>query len=125
MKLFSGILYLLMSLLFSTNPVADDAIVAIKAAKSADIAKLMDEKVNIKLISQEDVLSRQQAEANIKYFFEKHPVKNFTNTHVSNANQTVQYLTGNLETTNGKFRVSVLIRRGLIAQFRIEVDNDE
>lgn len=125
MKLFSGILYMLMAFFFTTAPVAEEAIVAIKSGKSADVAKLMDEKVNIKLINQEDVLSRQQAEANIKYFFEKHPVKNFTNTHISNANQTVQYLTGNLETGNGKFRVSVLIRRNLIAQFRIEVDNDE
>jgi Domain of unknown function (DUF4783) len=125
MKLFSGILYFLIALFISTNPVADDAIAAIKAGKSADLAKLLDEKVNIKLINQEDVLSKQQAEANIKYFFEKHTVKNFTNTHVSNSNQTVQYLTGNLETSNGKFRVSILIRRNLIAQFRIEVDNDE
>ncbi len=125
MKLFSGILYFLVALFISTNPVADEAIAAIKSGKSADLAKLLDEKVNIKLINQEDVLSKQQAEANIKYFFEKHIVKNFSNTHVSNSNQTVQYLTGNLETSNGKFRVSILIRRNLIAQFRIEVDNDE
>ena len=35
-----------------------------------------------------------------------------------------QYITGTLETSNGKFRVSILLRQNLIAQFRIENDND-
>ncbi|MBP9070254.1 MAG: DUF4783 domain-containing protein, partial [Bacteroidia bacterium] len=39
-------------------------------------------------------------------------------------NTAMQYLTGTLETTNGKFRVSILIRRNLISQFRIENDNE-
>lgn len=123
MKLFSGILYLIFSWFISANTVADDAIAAIKAGKAADLVKLFDERVNFKIVDQEDVLSKQQAEANIKYFFEKHPVKNFTNTHVSNTSEVIQYLTGNLETANGKYRVSILIRRNLIAQFRIENDN--
>ncbi len=109
----------------SVNDTAEDAIAAIKQGKVSELIKLFDEKVSIKLINQEDVLSKAQAEANIKYFFEKHPVKNFTNTHVSGNNpNAVQYLTGNLETTNGKYRVSMLIRKGLISQFRIENDND-
>lgn len=123
MKLFSGILYLILSLFISANPVADDAIVAIKSGKAAELVKLFDERVNFKIVDQEDVLSKQQAEANIKYFFEKHPVKSFTNTHVSSTSEVIQYLTGNLETANGKYRVSILIRRNLIAQFRIENDN--
>lgn len=123
MKLFSGILYLIFSWFLSANPVADDAIAAIKAGKATDLVKLFDERVNFKIVDQEDVLSKPQAEANIKYFFEKHPVKNFTNTHVSNTSEVIQYLTGNLETANGKYRVSILIRRNLIAQFRIENDN--
>lgn len=123
MKLFSGILYLLITLLFSGNPISDDAIAAIKAGKATDLVKLFDERVNFKIIDQEDVLSKQQAEANIKYFFEKHPVKSFTNTHVSSTSEVIQYLTGNLETTNGKYRISILIRRNLIAQFRIENDS--
>jgi len=124
LKYIITLIFSIFSFFISVNDTADDAILAIKQGKVSDLIKLFDEKVSIKIINQEDVLSKAQAEANLKYFFEKHPVKNFTNTHVSSGNPNVQYLTGSLETTNGKYRVSVLIRRGLISQFRIENDNE-
>lgn len=104
--------------------ISDDITAAIKQGKASEIVKFFDTKVAVKIINQEDVLSKSQAEANLKYFFEKHAVKNFTASHVSSVNNSVQYITGSLETSNGKFRVSVLIRRNLISQFRIETDND-
>ncbi|MBL7917942.1 MAG: DUF4783 domain-containing protein [Bacteroidia bacterium] len=124
MKYIAAIIISVFAIFFSPNDTAEEAIAAIKQGKVSDLIKLFDEKVSIKLINQEDVLSKAQAEANIKVFFEKHPVKNFTNTHVSSTNANFQYLTGNLETSNGKYRVSILIRRGLISQFRIETDNE-
>ncbi len=124
MKFVINIFFFLFSFLFSGGDVTDEIITSIKQSKTTDLVKYFDEKVSIKIISQEDVLSKQQAEANIKYFFEKHSVKSFTNTHTSTVNNTTQYITGNLETTNGKFKVSILVRRSLIAQFRIETDND-
>ncbi|MBX3163729.1 MAG: DUF4783 domain-containing protein [Bacteroidetes bacterium] len=104
--------------------VSDDITAAIKQGKASELVKFFDTKVIIKIINQEDVLSKSQAEANLKYFFEKHTVKNFTASRVSSVNNSMQYLTGSLETSSGKFRVSVLIRRNLISQFRIETDND-
>lgn len=124
MKLVINIFFFLFSFLFSGGDVTEEIITSIKQSKTTDLVKYFDEKVSIKIITQEDVLSKQQAEANIKYFFEKHSVKGFTNTKTSTVNNTSQYITGNLETTNGKFKVSVLVRRSLIAQFRIETDND-
>ena len=116
--------FFLFSFLLSAGDVTDDIIIAIKQSKTTELVKYFDEKVSIKIISQEDVLSKQQAEANIKYFFEKHTVKTFTSAHSSTVNNTTQYITGNLETTNGKFKVAILVRRNLITQFRIETDND-
>lgn len=118
------IFFFLFSFLFLAGDVTDEIITSIKQSKTTELVKYFDEKVSIKIINQEDVLSKQQAEANIKYFFEKHSVKAFTNTKTSVVNNTTQYITGNLETTNGKFKVSILVRRSLIAQFRIEGDND-
>ena len=123
MKLFIHIIYLVFGL-FSVAEVSDDVISALKQGNSAALVKFLDEKVAVKLINQEDVLSKSQAEANLKYFFEKHPVKAFSSSHASSTNNSMQYITGTLETTNGKFRVSILLRRNLIAQFRIENDND-
>jgi hypothetical protein len=124
MMLNIKIIYLFFGLFFSRLDVTDEIVVALKQGKTTDLVKYFDEKVSIKIINQEDVLSRSQAEANVKYFFDKHPVKNFTGSHVSSTNNSSQYITGTLETGNGKFRVSILIKRGLISQFRIEDDNE-
>jgi hypothetical protein len=124
MKLLFTILVSLSGLMFSGAEVSEEIIGAIRQGKSSELIKYFDEKVSIKLINQEDVLSKSQAEANIRYFFEKHPVKSFSSTHVSSVNNTSQYITGNLETANGRYRVSILLRRNLVSQFRIENDNE-
>lgn len=124
MKLVLSIFYFLFALLFGYMDVSEDIVQGLKSGKASDVVKNFDEKVSLKLVDQEDVLSRSQAEANLKNFFEKHPVKNFGSVHVSNNSNTLQYLTGSLETSNGKFRVSVLIKRSLVTQFRIENENE-
>jgi ribosome biogenesis GTPase A len=124
MKLFICIFYCVVGFLGSPLDTGEDVINALKQGKSSELVKFFDEKVSIKLINQEDVLSKAQAEANLKFFFEKHPVKTISSTHVSSINNNAQYITATLETTNGKFRVSVLLKRNLISQFRIESDNE-
>lgn len=123
MKLTISIFYLFFSLFFSGADVPEEIVTALKQGKSSELVKYFGEKVSVKLSNQEDVLSKSQAEANIKYFFDKHPVKAFSSSHVSSMNNSAQYITGTLETSNGKFRVSILIRNNLISQFRIEDDN--
>jgi hypothetical protein len=103
---------------------ADEIVNAVKAGKATELVKYFDAKVSVKIIDQEDVISRSQAEANLRYFFEKHPVKSFTSAHKSSVNNSSQYITGRLETSNGIFRVSILIRNNLVTQFRIETDNE-
>ncbi len=124
MKLTALAMYLMFGLSFSLIDVGEEIVSALRQGKASELVKYFDEKVSIKILNQEDVLSKAQAEANIKYFFEKHPVKSFTDAHKSAMNSTSQYITGSLETTNGKFRVSILIRHELVSQFRIESDND-
>lgn len=110
--------------LFSGAEVSDEIVAALKLGKASDLVKHFDEKVSLKIMNQEDVLSKSQAEANLKYFFSKHTVKAFSSSHVSSMNNQSQYITGNLETSNGKYRVSILIKRTLITQLRIENEND-
>lgn len=124
MKLTIHIVYLIFGLFFSKIEVPDEIVSALKAGKASELVKYFDEKISIKIINQEDVLSKPQAEANLKFFFDKHSVKNFISSKVSSSNNSTQYITGSLETTNGKFRVSILVRRSLISQLRIEEDND-
>lgn len=124
MKVLFTIVSLVIGFSFTELEISDDIVAALKQGKASELVKNFDEKVSIKLVNQEDVLSKSQAEANIKYFFEKHPVKSFSSSHISSINNNSQYITGTLETTNGKFRVSILIKRNLITQFRIETAND-
>ncbi|MCW3077995.1 MAG: hypothetical protein JWO32_2604 [Bacteroidetes bacterium] len=124
MKLTISIFYFIFSLFFSAAEVPDEIVAALKIGKSSELVKYFAEKVSVKISNQEDVLSKPQAEANIKYFFEKHAVKAFSSSHISSMNNSAQYITGTLETANGKFRVSILIRNNLISQFRIEDDNE-
>ena len=124
MKLTLSIIYLVFGLFFGTLEVSDDIVVAVRQGKASELVKYFDEKVSIKLINQEDVLSKSQAEANLKYFFEKHTVKSFTGVNSTASSNGTQYITGSLETSSGKFKVTVLIKRNLISQFRIENDND-
>jgi len=124
MKISLFIAFLTSVLFFVKIEVPEEIVTAVRQGKSAEVAKYFDQKVSIKLLEQEDVLSKAQAEANLKYFFEKHPVKGFSSSHISTTNNNAQYITGTLETTVGRFRVSILIRRSLITQFRIETEND-
>src|ERR1044071_7456567 len=101
MKLLTAIVFVIGTFLYAD--VSEDITAALKQGKSSELVKYFDEKVSIRIINQEDVLSKSQAEANLKYFFEKHPVKNFNSSHVSSVNNSAQYITGNLETSNGKF----------------------
>lgn len=123
MKIIVTIVFFLSSF-FTVFDISDDVVSAIKQGKSSELVKFFDEKLSVKILNQEDLLSKTQAEANIKFFFEKHPVKNYTVTHSNTINNNVQFITGTLETSTGKFRVSVLLRRNLISQFRIENENE-
>lgn len=124
MRVFVYIAIVISGWSFYSLEVSDEIVNALKAGKASDLVKYFDEKVALKIINQEDVLSRAQAEANLKHFFSKNTVKTFTSSHVSSMNKQSQYITGTLETSAGKYRVSILIRHNLVSQFRIEYDNE-
>ncbi|HQQ93726.1 MAG TPA: DUF4783 domain-containing protein [Bacteroidia bacterium] len=123
-KILLCISFLFAGVGISELDVSDDIVAALKAGKASELVKYFDEKVALKIINQEDVLSKAQAEANLRNFFSKYPVKAFSSSHVSSMNKQAQYITGTLETGNGKFRISILIRFNLVSQFRIEQEDE-
>lgn len=108
--------------------VIDDIAAAIRSGNPKNISKYFIENIDLKIIEQEDVYSKQQAEMILKDFFAKHAVKSFTIAHKSEAKNGSQYVIGALETANGKFRTYFLIKttggQTLIQQFRIETENE-
>ena len=108
--------------------VIDDIATAMRSGNPKNISKYFIENIDLKIIEQESVCSKQQAEMILKDFFTKHPIKSFTVAHKSEAKNGSQYVIGTLETVNGKFRTNFFIKTSggqtLIQQFRIETENE-
>lgn len=115
------------SLAFKAD-VIDDIASAIRSGNPKNISKFFIDNIDLKVIEQEDVYSKQQAEMILKDFFTKHAVKSYTVAHKSEPKNGSQYVIGTLETMNGKFRTYFLIKttgtQTLIQQFRIETENE-
>ena len=104
--------------------VIDDIAKAVRSGNPKNISKYFIENIEMKMIDKEQVYSKQQGEMILKDFFGKHPVKAFTVAHKSEPKNGSQYVIGQLETSNGKFRTFFLIKttgdKTLIQQFKIE-----
>jgi hypothetical protein len=126
-KLIVGLLLLSASYGF-TLEVIEDIAAAIRSGNPKNISSYFIDQIDLKVIDQEDVYSKQQAEMILKDFFTKHPVKAFSIAHKSVEKNGSQYIIGTLETTNGKFRTYFLIKNAegktLIHQFKIENENE-
>lgn len=113
----------LLSFSFVTRDITDDVANALKQGNASELVKHFAEKVSIKVLNQEDLLSKSQAQALIEDFFSKHKVKTYQTSHTSIVNGDQQFITGALDTNTGKYRISILVRGSVISQFRIENDN--
>ena len=113
----------LFSFSFTSRDITDDVANALKQGNASELVKHFAEKVSIKVLNQEDLLSKSQAQALIEDFFNKHKVKSYQTSHTSIVNGDQQFITGALDTNTGKFRISILVRGSVISQFRIENDN--
>ncbi len=123
MKALAILLLSLLSFSFTVNDINDDINNGLKQGNASEIVKNFADRVSIKVLSQEDLLSKSQAQALIEDFFSKHKVKSYQTSHTSIVNSDQQFITGSLDTMNGKFRISILVRGNVISQFRIETDN--
>ncbi len=116
------------SFAFNKADVIDDITGAIRSGNPKNISKFFIDNIDLKVIEQEDVYSKEQAEMILKDFFSKHPVKSYTVAHKSDPKNGSQYVIGTLETANGKFRTYFLIKtvgsQSLIQLFRIETENE-
>jgi hypothetical protein len=113
----------LFSFSFTSRDITDDVANALKQGNASELVKHFAEKVSIKVLNQEDLLSKPQAQVLIEDFFSKHKVKSYQTSHTSIVNGNQQFITGALDTNTGKFRISILVRGSVISQFRIENDN--
>lgn len=84
--------------------------------------------IELAILDEEDIYSKQQAELIVKDFFAKHVPSSFVILH-KGGKEGSQYAIGNLTTSDGNFRVTLLIKqkdnKPYIHQLRFEVGNAE
>ncbi len=110
------------------NDIPDGIIIAIKEGNASELAKYFNNNVELALSDIDDMYSKNQAELIIKDFFKKHPPTSFDILH-KGGKETSRYAIGNLTTSTGKFRITILIKikedKSLINQLRIEKEDGE
>ena len=122
------LLIILLLALPTFEDINDDIANALKGGNAAELSKYFSESIELKIIDQEKIYSRVQAEQIVKDFFSKNSVKSFEYSHKSTPKNESSYAIGTLETAKGKFRVYILLKKAgtqfVIQQLRIEPGNE-
>jgi hypothetical protein len=95
---------------------------AFQAGNSKEIAKFLDTNIELEILGTDNVYTREHAEQILKSFFEKHPVKGFT-VLFEGGKEVSQYAIGKLVTSNGTYRINLLVKSQLVLQIRIMEDD--
>jgi hypothetical protein len=99
---------------------------ALKSGNSVELSNFFNTSIELAIPGQTDIYSSQQAELIVKNFFAKHVPSNFVILH-KGGKEGSQYAIGNLTTSAGNFRVTLLIKqrenKPYIHQLRFEEEN--
>lgn len=98
---------------------------AINTGNSAVLAGYFNSSLELAILSKEDIYTKQQAELIMRDFFSRNTPVSFTVLH-KGGKEGSQYAIGNLVTSGGNFRVTILVKvkdnKSLIHQLRFEKD---
>jgi hypothetical protein len=111
-----------------SGDIPNEIIVAFRTGNASSLSKYFNTNLELAINSNDDIYSREQAELILKDFFMKNIPTSFTILHKSGKEES-RYAIGNLSTTNGKFRVTILVKlkenQPLIHQLRIQKENGQ
>jgi hypothetical protein len=101
---------------------------ALRTGNTTQLSGYFNTSIELAILDQEDIYSKQQAELIIKDFFSKHVPSSFVILH-KGGKEGSQYAIGNLTTSTGSYRVTLLIKqkdnKPFIHQLRFEEGNAE
>lgn len=111
-----------------SNEIPKEIITAFKEGNAGELAKYFSSNIELALSDKDDIYSKNQAKLIIEDFFRKHPPKDFNILH-KGGKESSKYAIGNLFTSDGEFRITILIKTkdnvSYINQLRIEKENGE
>ena len=100
-----------------------DIVAGFNSGYSDAIAEHLNDNVELVIKNANNVFTKQQTKTILTDFFKKNPPLRFSIMHRGDK-ENAQFVIGNLETTNGTYRVYFLIKKNLVQQLRIEGSND-
>ena len=122
-----AILMAIPSILFGQSyKLPSEVVMALERADAEQLSDYLNATVELTILSQNDVYSKQQATNIIADFFRKNTVTGFQALHSGNKDA-ASFAIGNLNTTSQTYRVYILIRsvsgQPAIQQLRIEAND--
>lgn len=112
----------------TSDEILEGISLAFRAGNAVELAKYFNASIELVILEEEDVYSKSQAEQIIRKFFTEHKPSVFK-IIFKGGKETSSYAIGTLTTSNGIFRVYLLIKKKddqpLIHQLRIEEEDEE
>lgn len=108
-RIFNYILVMSAFVLLSVNATAQikaDMAGALESGKADEIANYFTPQVDLTLLDQDDLFSKQEATALLKQFFLVHKPTGFNEIHSGENGSGLSYIIGKLTTNTGTYRVS-------------------
>ena len=105
-----AVLLILCSPLLTLADTFDEIAAAIKSGNAKEISKYFNANVELTVLANEGVYSRQQAEIILKSFFAQHPPKNIVIQHRGSSAQGARYAIATYESNQSKFRTYIFMK---------------
>ena len=126
--LIIALMFVFSGFIFPTEgDVADDIASLFRTGNSSGISKYFEANVDMKILDQEDVYSKSQAELILKDFFAKHTPKSFSLVHNGLSKNGAKFAIGSLVTSAGTYKTYYLLKKTgelfTIQQLRIETED--
>lgn len=93
---------------------------ALKSGNAASLAQYLAANIDIVTPDDDDRFSKTEAVLKLSHFFAQYRPTSFVIKHETNAPNGARYLIGNLGTSGGIFRTSMLIRNNAIVEIAFE-----
>ncbi len=96
---------------FAQEDVITNVKAQLKEGDSKEIARFLNDIVEISIAGEKGSYSKTQAEFVLKDFFKKHPPSDFQKIHQGSSKEGLNYMIGKYTCSDGSFRVYIVIKQ--------------
>jgi len=109
--IFTVVFVLISHLMWAQSDIFEPMKDALKAGSAKELAKYLNQSVDINLEGEVNTYSKAQAEFVLRDFFKKYPASDFTVEHTGSSKSGLQYAIGNYKSNNDQFNVLIRVKQ--------------